>query len=275
MTERSLLFVPGIRPDRFDKAWNSGADGVILDLEDAVPADRKAAARQAVMSWMSPNRPVFVRINGAGTDEFGDDVAAIARPGLAGVLLPKAERVEEIVALSGTLAGTARIIPIVETAAGLWNVMAIASAPRVHRLAFGSLDFQLDVGIEGEDIELLYARSRIVLASRAAGIYRPLDGVTTSMEDDARLAADVHRARRLGFGGKLCIHPRQVKAVNEGFQPTVGEVSWARGVVEACDASAGEAVRFEGSMVDRPVLERARRILEQASRGGTDPAKRT
>ncbi|MHB1011548.1 MAG: HpcH/HpaI aldolase/citrate lyase family protein [Desulfobacteria bacterium] len=266
MTERSFLFVPGIRPDRFDKAWNSGADGVILDLEDAVPADRKGAARQAVMSWMSADRPVFVRVNGAGTDEFGDDVAAIARPGLAGVLLPKAERVEEIAALSGGLAEGTRIVPIVETAAGVWNVMALASAPRVHRLAFGSLDFQLDVGIEGEDIELLYARSRIVLASRAAGIRRPLDGVTTSIEDGARLAADVDRARRLGFGGKLCIHPRQVQAVNRGFAPTEEEIAWARNVLGTAGSSGEGAFRLDGEMVDRPVIERAKAIVERAGK---------
>jgi len=266
MTERSLLFVPGIRPDRFDKAWNSGADGVILDLEDAVPSGRKAEARRAVVSWMSADRPVFVRINGAGTGEFGVDVAAIARPGLAGVLLPKAERVEEIAALSGGLAETTRIIPIVETAVGVWNVMALASAPGVHRLAFGSLDFRLDAGIEGEDIELLYARSRIVLASRAAGILRPLDGVTASMEDDARLAADVVRARRLGFGGKLCIHPRQVHAVHRGFAPTEAEVAWARKVIEAVGASGEGAFRLDGEMVDRPVIERAKAIIERARR---------
>ena len=273
--ERSFLFVPGNRPDRFDKAWNAGADAVILDLEDAVPAERKTAARQAVASWLSGDRPVFVRINGAATAEFGDDVAALTRPGLAGVLLPKAERRAEIAALSIMLPETARIIPIVESALGVWNALELASAPRVWRLAFGSLDFMLDTGIGGEGEELLYARTRIVLASRVAGILPPLDGVTTALEDEGRLAADVERSRRLGFGGKLCIHPRQVKAVNEGFQPTLGEVSWARGVVEACDARSGEAVRFEGGMVDRPVLERARRILEQASRGGDDPAKRT
>ena len=266
MTERSLLFVPGIRPDRFEAAWNAGADGVILDLEDAVPADRKAAARQAVVSWMSADKPVFVRVNGTGTGEFVDDAAAVARPGLAGVLLPKAERAEEVAALAGRLPETARVIPIVETAAGVWNVLALASAPRVHRLAFGSLDLQRDTGIEGEDIELLYARSRIVLASRVAGIHRPLDGVTTAMDDDARLAADVDRARRLGFGGKLCIHPRQVPAVNLGFAPAEAEIAWARKVLRTAGSSGEGAFRLDGEMVDRPVIERAKAILERAGR---------
>lgn len=275
MMERSFLFVPGNRPDRFDKAWNAGADAVILDLEDAVPPGKKAAARDAVTGWLSGSRPVFVRINATGTEEWEEDVRALDRPGVAGVLLPKAERKEEIAVLADRLPEPVRLLPIVESALGVWNVLELASAPRVYRLAFGSLDFQLDTGITGEDEELLYARSRLVLASRIAGNLPPVDGVTTSIEDPVALVADVNRARRLGYGGKLCIHPRQVKAVNEGFQPTVGEVSWARGVVEACDARSGEAVKFEGGMVDRPVLERARRILEQASRGGEDPAKRT
>lgn len=273
--ERSYLFVPGTRPDRFEKAWGAGADAVILDLEDAVPSGQKSAARKAVAGWLSPARPVYVRINAITTEEWEEDVRILSLPGVAGVLLPKAERKEEIEALAARVPGSVRILPIVESAFGVWHALPLASTPRVHRLVFGSLDFQLDTGINGEDEELLYARSRIVLASRIAGNHPPVDGVTTSIEDPLALAADVNRARRLGYGGKLCIHPRQVKAVNEGFQPTVGEVSWARGVVEACDARSGEAVKFEGGMVDRPVFERARRILELASRGGEDPAKRT
>jgi citrate lyase subunit beta/citryl-CoA lyase len=266
MTERSLLFVPGIRPDRFDKAWESGADGVILDLEDAVAPERKAAARESVKSWLSADRPAFVRINGTAAAEFRDDVAAVARPGLAGVLLPKAERADEIAMLSSLLPGSARIIPIVESALGVWNVLALASAPRVHRLAFGSLDFRLDAGIGGDELELLYARSRIVLASRAAGILPPVDGVTTAMEDDARLSSDVDRARRLGFGGKLCIHPRQIPAVNRGFAPSEAEVAWARKVLDTAGASGEGAFRVDGEMVDRPVIERAKAILEREGR---------
>jgi citrate lyase subunit beta/citryl-CoA lyase len=266
MTERSFLFVPGNRPDRFDKAWNAGADAVILDLEDAVPAERKTAARQAVASWLSEDRPVFVRINGSATGEFCDDVAALTRPGLAGVLLPKAERRAEIAALSIMLPETARIIPIVESALGVWNALELASAPRVCRLAFGSLDFMLDTGIGGEGEELLYARARIVLASRVAGILPPLDGVTTALEDEGRLAADVERSRRLGFGGKLCIHPRQIEAVHRGFAPSAAEVSWAKRVVEAVHSAREGAIRLDGEMVDRPVIERAKAILDRERR---------
>ncbi len=273
--ERSFLFVPGTRPDRFEKAWNAGADAVILDLEDAVPPGQKSSAREAVAGWLSPARPVYVRINAITTGEWEEDVRVLSLPGVAGVLLPKAERREEIEALAARVPGAVRILPIVESAFGVWHALPLASAPRVHRLAFGSLDFQLDTGITGEDEELLYARSRIVLASRTAGNLPPVDGVTTAIEDSRTLHADVERARRLGFRGKLCIHPRQVSAVNEGFLPTGEEISWARGVVAACEASSGEAVKFRGGMVDLPVLERARRILEMASPGagprGTRP----
>ena len=133
----------------------------------------------------------------------------------------------------------------------------------MERLAFGSIDFQLDTGIDGEAEELLYARSRPVLASRVTGILPPLDGVTAALDDPDRLAADVDRGRRLGFGGKLCIHPKQIEAVNRGFVPSETEISWARRVLEAAEATG--AVRFEGEMVDRPVIERARGILARTS----------
>ena len=144
----------------------------------------------------------------------------------------------------------------------------MAEAPRVERLAFGSIDFRLDAGIDGEAEELLYARSRLVLASRVAGILPPLDGVTAALDDPDRLAEDVDHARRLGFGGKLCIHPKQIEAVNRGFVPSEAEALWARRVLEAAGAAGMEVVRFEGEMIDRPVIERARGILARATRQG-------
>jgi len=262
MSCRSCLFVPGNRPERFAKACASGADVVIVDLEDAVPDGRKSFARDAVASWLSADRPVHVRVNGTDTAWFDEDVAAILRPGVAGVVLPKAERRSQVAALSALLPDPVPILPIVETAAGVWNVLEIASAPNVERLAFGALDFQLDTRITGEGEELLYARSRIVLASRVAGIHPPLDGVTADLDDADALASDIRRARRLGFGGKLCIHPKQVAAINEGFLPTEQEVAWAKGVLEAASSSGEGAARMDGRMIDRPVIERAKSILE-------------
>ena len=266
MAGSSYLFVPGSRPDRFEKAWKAGADAVILDLEDAVPSESKSEAREAVAAWLSPEHPVYVRVNGTATAWFEADLEAIARPGLAGVVLPKSEDPNGIAEVVARTPEEARLVPLLETALGVWNSRDLAEAPRVERLAFGSIDFQLDTGIEGEDEELLYARSRLVLASRVAGIPPPLDGVTTALDDPDRLAADVERARRLGFGGKLCIHPKQIEAVNRGFTPTEAEISRAKRVLEAVEASGTGAARLDGEMIDRPVIERAKAILERSNR---------
>jgi citrate lyase subunit beta/citryl-CoA lyase len=263
LTGRSYLFVPGDRPDRFEKAPSSGADAVLLDLEDAVPGENKPEAREAVAAWLSPERPAYVRVNGTGTAWFEADIGAVVRPGLVGVVLPKAERPEEVAEVVARVPEGVRLLPLLETALGVWNSRALAETPGVERLAFGSIDFQLDAGIEGEDEELLYARSRLVLASRVAGILPPLDGVTAALDDPDRLAADVARARRLGFGGKLCIHPRQIEAVNLGFLPTDAEIAWARRVIGAAEAARAGAIRLEGEMIDRPVAERARAILRR------------
>jgi citrate lyase subunit beta/citryl-CoA lyase len=263
---RSFLFVPGDRPDRFPKAYNSGTDAVILDLEDGVSADRKAFAREAISAWLSPERPVYVRVNGTRTQWFEDDLAAVARPGVLGVMLPKAETASQVEAIGRALLEGVGVVPLLETASGIMNVRELAGAPRVERLAFGSVDLQLDAGIQGEGEELLYARSRMVFASRASGLLPPVDGVTTDLDNPERITADVDRARRLGFGGKLCIHPRQIEPVNRGFIPTEREIAWARKVIEAARSSAAGAIRVDGELVDRPVVERAKVIVAQLER---------
>lgn len=261
---RSYLFVPGDRPERFPKAWSSGADAVILDLEDGVSADRKSFAREAVSAWLSAEHPVYVRVNGSRTEWFATDLAVVARPGVRGVMLPKAETPDQVEAVARALPGSMGVIPLLETVAGIIDVRVLAGAPRVERLAFGSVDFQLDAGIQGDGDELLYARSRMVLASRQAGIVPPLDGVTTDLDNPERLTADVDRARRLGFGGKLCVHPRQVVAVNRGFLPADREIAWSRRVIEAVRKTGTGAIRLDGELVDRPVIQRAESILERA-----------
>jgi citrate lyase subunit beta/citryl-CoA lyase len=132
-------------------------------------------------------------------------------------------------------------------------------------LAFGAIDFQLDTGISGDGDELLMARSQLVLVSRVAGLLPPIDGVTMSLDDEQALRADVDRARLLGFGGKLCIHPRQIAAVNAGFSPQPTELAWAQRVMEAAASAQGNAVRLDGKMIDRPVIERARALLASAT----------
>jgi citrate lyase subunit beta/citryl-CoA lyase len=204
-----------------------------------------------------------VRINGTDTPWFERDLEVIGLPGVLGAVLPKAERAEQVTQVAVRLTAEGHVLPLVETAVGVWQVDALAQAPRVERLAFGSVDFQLDAGISGGYEELLYARSRLVLASRVASILPPVDGVTLALEDQARLREDVTRARRLGFGGKLCIHPHQVEIINQGFAPTEAEQVWARRILDAVEASGKGAFRLHGELVDRPVIERALAILTQ------------
>ncbi len=264
LVARSYLFVPGNRTDRFEKACAASADAVIVDLEDAVPPHDKQAARTALAAWLSPARSVLVRINGADTRWFDDDLALCRMPGVAGVVLPKAGEPSELLALHH--AGAQEIYPLIETAQGLDNARLLAEAPGVRRLMFGSIDFKLDLGIEGDDDALLYFRSQLVLASRLANAQSPVDGVSTAIDDADELARDTLRARRLGFGGKLCIHPKQVAAVNRCFCPSEEEVAWAHRVLDASAASGGAAVAVDGKMVDRPVILRARQIVDEAAR---------
>ena len=255
-TARSCLFVPGNRPERFAKACSSGADTVIIDLEDAVPSAEKAAARANAAAWVSPQHPVLVRVNGADTVWFRDDISLCSAAGIAAVVLPKAERAEDIPRIEKP------VLPIIETARGFWNASALAHAPNVQRLMFGSIDFQLDLGINGDGEELLYFRSQLVLVSRIAGLPAPVDGITTVFDSPDAVRADSQRARRLGFWGKLCIHPKQVGIVNECFGPTPEEKAWAKRVVEAAATAGGAAVSLDGEMIDRPVLARALELLK-------------
>jgi len=257
---RSYLFVPGDRPERFAKARASGADAVIVDLEDAVAPANKGAARDAVAGALDAAHPVVLRINGADTAWFEDDARLAAHPGVSAVMLTKAAAVEAVAALR-TASGGKPVLALVESAAGMANLAALAAAQGVARLVFGSIDFQLDLDIADDDLALLPFRMQLVLASRVANLPPPVDGVTTALDDAARIESEARRARSLGFGAKLCIHPRQVPIVNGAFSPGAAEVAWAQRVVEAAAASGGAAVAVDGKMVDAPVLARARRLL--------------
>ncbi len=257
---RTYLFVPGNRPERFDKALGAGADAVIVDLEDAVPMQDKAKARAAVAVWLKPEHAVVVRINAAETEWFTDDLALLSTPGIAAVIVPKAERVETLAQVARAAPGRA-LVPLIESAAGFDNVRALAAAPAVQRLAFGSIDFQADTGIQDDD--LLVFRSQIVLASRLANRAAPIDGVTPAFDDDVALKHDTDRARRLGFGAKLCIHPRQVAGVLRGLLPSEAEIAWARRVVAAMAQAGGAAVAVDGKMVDRPIFLRAQAMIDE------------
>lgn len=267
MPPATYLFVPGNRPERFAKALATGAGAIILDLEDAVAPDDKALARQAIGDWLAssaidPER-IVVRINDARSPWFEADLAMISATGLGQVMLPKAESPAQIAA---TLAGVARplgILPLIESARGIAAVEPIAAAPGVKRLAFGSLDYALDLDLAGDDIGLVYAYSRIAIASRIADLPSPIAGVTPSIEDLTRIEADFAYARSFGFGAKMCIHPRQVKVIEQACRPSASEIDWARRVLAAA-AQSGGAAQLDGKMVDRPVVLRAEAILARS-----------
>lgn len=265
----SYLFVPGNRPERFDKAMASGADAIIVDLEDAVAADAKTAAREHIGAWLR-TRPdlgaqILVRINDTGTPWFDLDLRFIRDSGTRGVMLPKAEDAEQIERVRAALPSGGFVVPIIESARGVLAVESIAAASQVQRLAFGTLDYAVDLDLSGDERGLAYPACRISIASRAAGILTPIAGVTTDIADEARLLADLAFARACGFGAKLCIHPRQVASLHRAMAPSTEEIAWAQRVVSAAKTAAG-AVQVDGQMVDRPVVLKAQAILERAAR---------
>lgn len=259
----TYLFVPGHRPERFAKALASGADRVIIDLEDAVAPADKASARQAIAEWMQgagEQRPrVLIRINDAATAWHAEDLRLAAEVQAACIMLPKCEAASHIAAVLAPLQPTATVLPLVETARGILALQDMAGAPRVHRLAFGSLDYMADLDIPADSPALDIAATHIAVASRAAGLPPPVAGVTPEL-DDARVSADTQQARRLGFGAKLCIHPSQVAPVRAALMPSAAEQAWADRVLQAWQRSDGSAIQLDGKMVDRPVALKAQRI---------------
>jgi citrate lyase subunit beta/citryl-CoA lyase len=265
----TALFVPGDRPERFAKAAASGADVVIIDLEDAVTADNKAKALSSARESLAEGGVrALVRINPTETDTQESEIAALLSlttsgdHGLLGIMLPKADNPRILAKLRERLPQELALVPLIESAAGLVQALELAKVPGTTRLAFGAIDYALDIDASGEDRFLDHARSQLVLASRAAGIAAPLDSPCIDIQDTDRIADSARLAKKFGFGGKLCIHPRQLPAVAGAFVPTQAEVAWASSVVGA----EGAAVQVEGQMIDRPVTERAKRILAQAGK---------
>jgi citrate lyase subunit beta / citryl-CoA lyase len=263
---RSFLFVPGDRLDRLPKALASGAHAVIVDLEDAVAAEHKIAARRALArEWGSlppeQRARLAIRINAAGSAWHEDDLALLRQlapnpPGA--VMLSKAETATAIERVART--AVAPVLPLIESSQGLHAADIIARARGVLRIAFGHLDFLGDLGLHcsADERELDSVRLALVMASRRANLPAPIDGVTASLDDYTRLAADTERSRRFGFGAKLCIHPKQVAAVNEALGPTTAQREWAQRVLEASRLNGTGAFRLDGEMIDAPVLLRAR-----------------
>ena len=261
---RSFLFVPGNRPERFAKAVAAQPDIVVIDLEDAVAAADKDAARRHVGEWLDAGNPAMVRINAVGTDWHEDDLALVVEHGVA-VMLAKAERAEDIGRIA-RLSVSPAVVPLVETAAGIAAAADICAAAGVQRSAFGSIDLAAELGIDPNDRDaLLVARSVLVLAAAAARVAPPIDGVTTVLTDPQAVVDDFAYAKRLGMTAKLCIHPSQISAVHAAAAPSADELSWARRIIAACEGD-GSALAVDGQMVDAPVLQRARRIAAAAQR---------
>ncbi len=276
---RSFLFAPATDLRKVDKALSLDADAVIIDLEDAVAVSEKVRARSLVVDVLSRVRRdgVYIRVNGVNTPWILGDIMAVLGNRPAGIMLPKAECQEEVRRVDWLIGqleieyalppGNIELIPLVETARGVANAGAVASSgPRVRRLAFGAVDYTLDMGIvlTDEGRELFYARSQLAVASRAAGIEGPIDTVNIDLKDEARLRKDCQLARQLGFSGKLVIHPAQIAPVNEAFSPTPAEIEYAARVVRAFDkaeAAGVAAVQLDGKFIDYPVAAWARRVL--------------
>jgi citrate lyase subunit beta/citryl-CoA lyase len=266
---RSFLFVPGNRPERFAKALASGANAVIVDLEDAVPLDAKDTARTALLgAWSgfdtAERARLLVRVNPAGTPWHEADLAALGGlPGLGAVMLPKAENAQQVE--HAFMARGVLVLPLIESAEGVGQMEAIARAQGVLRLGLGHIDLQADLGLScgPDEAELAPIRVALVVASHRAGLPAPVDGVTTATTDGDVLAVDAQRSRRFGFGAKLCIHPAQVAGVHQALAPTEAECDWARRVLAAQVAAGGGAFSVDGKMVDPPVLLLARSLLRE------------
>ncbi len=281
---RSVLFVPGNRPERIPKAVATGADAVIVDLEDAVPLDEKQKARQAVKEALHQHRhrKLWVRINGPDTKWIHEDITAVMTGGIGGIMVPKLETPSQVDWVYDRISETIKkrdielddifFVPMVETALSVENVFGIARASvkhsRLAMLAFGAADFTADLGINLSNTgdELMYPRARIAVASRAAGARPPLDSpYMIDIKDRDGLKKDAGRARNLGFQGKLCVHPIQVDVVNDVFSPNQAEIDMATRVLTAYEAAIKEGkgvVQLDGKLVDPPVVERARQIMQ-------------
>jgi citrate lyase subunit beta/citryl-CoA lyase len=267
MSLRSYLFVPGDRPERFSKALATAAHQVVIDLEDAVSPDAKSAAREGLARWLESSladadKPrVLVRVNAFGTPWHEDDVKMVRASRLARVMVPKAEAASEMADIASRCGSGVSVIALIESVVGVVQMRSIAHEKAVSRLAFGSFDYCVDAGVEDSGRELDYVRSQFVIESRFAGLEAPVDGVTLSIDDADLIAADVAAGRRFGFGGKLCIHPRQVDAVNRGFAASEADLAWAERVLAKLAENPKGAIAVDGKLVDKPIVDRAKRIV--------------
>lgn len=261
------LFSPGNDINRMGKALQSATDAVIVDLEDAVRVDEKAAAREVVRQALGSrphDKKVYIRINAVSTPWFADDVALVNELPVDGVILPKCEEPSAVETLAAKV--TVEIIPLIESAKGVLNAVDILRASsQVHRLAFGSVDFALDIGAEWtpEGVERQAAMGHLVLASRYAGKQPPIDAVFPVIRDEEAFKNDTRIGKQMGFYGKMVIHPLHIEWVRDVYRPSAEEIARSKKIVEAYEQTGGKgAFTIDGKMVDLPVYEQAKRIVE-------------
>lgn len=290
---RALLFTPANDPRKLRRVANFGADAIVLDLEDAVADSEKDAARlatRAALPTFDDRQAVLVRINAPGTGRAEADVRAVACARLDGIVVPKVESLEQLVAIgamldeaermAGVQAGTTALFALIETARGLLELEDWRRGPLPERLVtvmFGSVDFALDIGVErspsGE--ELAHARSRVVVAAAAAGLGAPIDGPWTALRDEPGLIADTRRSRSLGFQGRVVVYPPHVGPVHSAYSDlSEDEEAQARRVVAAFEAANREgrsSIQVDGRFVDYPVYYRALAQLQRFERLRSDP----
>jgi citrate lyase subunit beta / citryl-CoA lyase len=274
---RSYLYVPGDDPHRIEKALATGADAIVLDLEDAVAPNRKEEARKKAAEILEtePVKPIFVRVNALGSELAAQDIDAVIGSHLAGLRLPKIESVESVRLVAETLEALhddAGIQCLIESALGLELAFEIASShERVIGISLGEADLAADLGVRNES-GLQYARSRVVSASRAAGLPNPIQSVYTNVKDLDGLRRSTEEGKNMGFVGRSAIHPDQISVINETFTPTEEEVAEARGLLDRLESAAasgtGAFVLEDGRFVDRAFVESARRTLALARREG-------
>jgi citrate lyase subunit beta/citryl-CoA lyase len=284
--KRSWMFVPGHRQKMIDKALGLHADAIMLDIEDGVAPNEKDTARRLIGEALgrpkAPNAPArFVRINAIGHARMDADLDAVVRPGLEGLVLPKVETPEEVKKVDAILtlrerelkmpSGGVKLLVAIESPRGLLNGPAIAGcSSRVVGLMFGAEDFGRELGLptsrEGEARDMLYARSAMVVAAASAHV-QAVDGVWVDLKDRDGLVNFARQSRRLGFSAMSSIHPSQIEPINQMFSPTVEEIDYAQQVVKAfeeANARGDGSIAFGGQLIDRPIVERARRTLEMA-----------
>jgi citrate lyase subunit beta/citryl-CoA lyase len=283
---RTALFVPGNRPDRIDKAFNTEADVIIIDLEDAVPLSEKEICRFKVREKVAQyaDRMILIRVNALASPFIKGDLDETIIEGVKGIILPKVEKADDIQDINMLLLevekkhsiaeGSIRVFPLIESAAAVQQVYDIVSTKtkpnRTYTLMFGAADYTLDMSIAMtmEGTELLYARSRISIACRAAGIAPPIDTpFMIDLKNTEALISDARRAKELGFQGKLVIHPKQIAPCNTLFSPTPEEIAKAKKVItafEEAEASGSAAIQLEGKFIDYAVVKRSKDILALA-----------